>query len=337
MLLGGHRGRHLPGDPDDDRWWAGTTQEVHRGRSLRWQGQRHGMLLRSPVIRSETPTRTSADRHQPDIKVMNIVAILLARSSHSSPLLLATTSWIAAGPIRRSRQWRRRRSRLHVRRAGISDLNGGHWLHSLVGCGPRRRSNPWDWVPTWRRPPGRRPGPPPARLQSYPRSGQRDEVAWAAGSEPSGSCNGGVLVLPSRASAHHGVATWQGLPAGVSPWLDHPPLFGLLSAAAALVAGEQRRPSRTLRHPAGPPSCSASRAAGPLRARRPSPRPRHRPGGAGRLLPLPWISRPAGGQKRMAPGSDAARVLGAPKPSRFLPTPCCSPSACSPRWSRCPV
>ena len=59
----GHRGRHLPGHPDDHRRWRlGQRQEVHRGRPLRRQGQRRPMPPRSPVTPSATPTRTPPDR-----------------------------------------------------------------------------------------------------------------------------------------------------------------------------------------------------------------------------------------------------------------------------------
>ncbi|MGA3184503.1 MAG: glycosyltransferase family 39 protein [Candidatus Dormibacteria bacterium] len=120
---------------------------------------------------------------------------------------------------------------------------GGPWFRRL-GRGVVRAvdANPWDWVPTL------------AgvlliaglalRLHgyvSYPRFGaNEDEVAWAW--------------LGQSLWLYHWPASWSYLPEHlpvtavatsqgvylpwVSPWLDHPPLFGLLVGGVALLAGE---------------------------------------------------------------------------------------------------
>ena len=120
---------------------------------------------------------------------------------------------------------------------------GRPWLRRL-GRGAVRAvdANPWDWVPTLA---GvlliaglalRLHG-----YTSYPRFGaNEDEVAWAW--------------LGQSLWLYHWPASWSYLPEHlpvtavatsqgvylpwVSPWLDHPPLFGLLVGGAALLAGE---------------------------------------------------------------------------------------------------
>jgi hypothetical protein len=120
---------------------------------------------------------------------------------------------------------------------------GGRWLRRL-GRGAVRavEANPWGWVPTLA-----------AVLliaglalrlhgyTSYPRFGaNEDEVAWAW--------------LGQSLWLYHWPASWSYLPEHlpvtavatsqgvllpwVSPWLDHPPLFGLLVGGVALLAGE---------------------------------------------------------------------------------------------------
>jgi hypothetical protein len=120
---------------------------------------------------------------------------------------------------------------------------GGRILRRL-GRGAARiiAANPWDWVPTV------------AALlllaglalrlhgyTSYPRFGaNEDEVAWAW--------------LGQSLWLYHWPASWSYLPEHlpvsvmatskgvllpwVSPWLDHPPLFGLLVGGVALLAGQ---------------------------------------------------------------------------------------------------
>lgn len=124
-----------------------------------------------------------------------------------------------------------------------SGLMGGRLLRRL-GRGALRAiaANPWDWAPTLA---GvlliaglalRLHG-----YTSYPRFGaNEDEVAWAW--------------LGQSLWLYHWPASWSYLPEHlpvtavatsqgvylpwVSPWLDHPPLFGLLVGGFALLSGE---------------------------------------------------------------------------------------------------
>jgi hypothetical protein len=123
------------------------------------------------------------------------------------------------------------------------DLMGGCVLRRLArGVARIIDANPWEWVPTL-----------VAVLllaglalrlhgyTSYPRFGaNEDEVAWAW--------------LGQSLWLYHWPASWSYLPEQlpvtvmptsqgvllpwVSPWLDHPPLFGLLVGGVALLAGE---------------------------------------------------------------------------------------------------
>jgi hypothetical protein len=120
---------------------------------------------------------------------------------------------------------------------------GGRWLCRL-GRGAVRAAdaNPWDWVPTLAA--ALLIAGLALRLHGYtssPRFGaNEDEVAWAW--------------LGQSLWLYHLPASWSYLPEHlpvtavatsqgvylpwVSPWLDHPPLFGLLVGGTALLAGE---------------------------------------------------------------------------------------------------
>jgi len=243
-----------------------------------------------------------------------------------SPLLLATTSLRFARrdhPPFAGRWYRRARSAALQSQSGAvsSWLMGGRWLlQAWPGCGSRRRRQPLGLGATLAAALLIAASPSGCtatrRLRGSGPTRTRSAWAWLGQSL-------WLYHLPASwflPSEHLPVTRWRprrGFPAWVSPWLDHPPLFGLLVGGTALLAGEHTRPR------SDPPPSGSSHPAqhherlAPLRARRSSSRPRHRLVALAVLLPLAVDDlRSRAGRERMALAPMLLGRPGAREPSR---------------------